>query len=116
VVVVVVVVPVVGAAAGGGWWGQGGQAGLIFLFSENPFAESQVGLSAHVRREGPRMLSAKSSSPVKRRREAVAVSFLSVKASPRGKTRSARVTALSAKGLNPVVYTARAVVVTTAEV
>jgi hypothetical protein len=49
------------------------------------------------------MLSAKSSLPVERRREAIAESFLSVKASPRGKTRSARVTSLSEKGLNPVV-------------
>jgi hypothetical protein len=73
------------------------------LFYENPFAESQVGLSAHLRREGSRTLSAKTPSPVQQRREAVAESFLSVKASPRGKTRSARVTSLSAKGLNPVV-------------
>jgi hypothetical protein len=56
-----------------------------------------------LRQEGPHVLSAKSSSPVERRREAVAESFLSVKASPRGKTHSARVTSLSAKGLNPVV-------------
>jgi hypothetical protein len=42
-------------------------------------------------------------SPVERRREAIAESFLSVKASPRGKTHSVRVTPLSAKGLNPVV-------------
>jgi hypothetical protein len=49
------------------------------------------------------MLLAKSSSLVERRREAIAKSFLSVKASPRGMTRSARVTSLSAKGLNPVV-------------
>jgi hypothetical protein len=49
------------------------------------------------------MLSAKSSSPVERHREAIAESFLSVKASLRGKIRSARVTSLSAKGLNPVV-------------
>jgi hypothetical protein len=49
------------------------------------------------------MLSAKSASPVERRREAVAESFLSVKASPSRKTYSARVTSLSAKGPNPVV-------------
>jgi hypothetical protein len=49
------------------------------------------------------MLSEKSSSPVERRREAIAESFLSVKASPRGKTHSARVSSLSAKGPNPVV-------------
>jgi hypothetical protein len=49
------------------------------------------------------MLSVKSSSLVQRCREAVAESFLSVKASPREKTRSARVTSPSAKGLNPVV-------------
>jgi hypothetical protein len=53
------------------------------------------------------MLSAKSSSPVERRREAIAESFLSVKASPRGKTRSMRVMSLSAKGLNPVVAPGR---------
>jgi hypothetical protein len=62
-----------------------------------------VGLSAHLRREGSRTLSAKTPSPVQQRREAVAESFLSVKALPRGKTRSTRVTSLSAKGLNPVV-------------
>jgi hypothetical protein len=62
-----------------------------------------MGLSAHLHREGSHTLSAKTPSPVQRRREAVAKSFLSVKASPRGKTRSARVTSLSAKGLNPVV-------------
>jgi hypothetical protein len=83
-------------------WGR--PAGLgFFLFSENTFTESQVGLSAHVRREGPRMLSVESSSPVERRRETVAESFLSMKASPRGKTCSARVTSLSAKWPNPVV-------------
>jgi hypothetical protein len=49
------------------------------------------------------MLSAKSSSPVERRREAIVESFLSVKPSPRGKTYSARVSSLSAKGPNPVV-------------
>jgi hypothetical protein len=74
------------------------------LFFENPFAESFVGLSAHVRREGPRMLSAKTSSPVEWHREAITESFLSVKASPRGNMRSARVPFLSAKGLNTVVF------------
>jgi hypothetical protein len=62
-----------------------------------------MGLSAHLRREGSHTLSAKTPSPVQRRHEAVAEGFLSVKASPRGKTRSTRVTSLSAKGLNPVV-------------
>jgi hypothetical protein len=41
-----------------------------------------VGLSAHVRREGPHMLSAKSSSLAERRREAFTESFLSGKDSP----------------------------------
>jgi hypothetical protein len=49
------------------------------------------------------MLSAKSSSPVERRHEAIAESFLSVKPSPRGKTHSTRVSSLSAKGANQVV-------------
>jgi hypothetical protein len=62
-----------------------------------------MGLSAHLRREGSCTLSAKTPLPVQRRREAIAESFLSMKASPRGKTRSTRVTFLSAKGLNPVV-------------
>jgi hypothetical protein len=62
-----------------------------------------MGLSAHLRREGSRALSVKMASPVERRREAIAESFLSVKASPRGKTHSVRVTPLSVKGLNPVV-------------
>jgi hypothetical protein len=49
------------------------------------------------------MLSVKTSSPVERHREAIAESFLSVKASPRGNMRLARVPSLSAKGPNPVV-------------
>jgi hypothetical protein len=73
------------------------------LFYETPFAESQMGLSAHLRREGFCALSVKMASPVERRREAIAESFLSVKASPRGKTHSVRVTPLSVMGLNPVV-------------
>jgi hypothetical protein len=77
-----------GGSGGRRWWGWPAR---LFLFSENPFAKR------------PHVLSAKSSSPVERRREAVAESFLSVKASPREKTHSARVTSLSAKGLNPVV-------------
>jgi hypothetical protein len=62
-----------------------------------------MGLSAHLRREGFCALSVKMASPVERRREAIAESFLSVKASPRGKTHSVRVTPLSVMGLNPVV-------------
>jgi hypothetical protein len=73
------------------------------LFYETPFAESQMGLSAHLRREGFCALSVKMALPVERRREAIAESFLSVKASPRGKTHSVRVTPLSVMGLNPVV-------------
>jgi hypothetical protein len=49
------------------------------------------------------MLSAKSSSPAERRREAFSESLLSGKVSPRGKTPSARVSSLSVKGPNPVV-------------
>jgi hypothetical protein len=49
------------------------------------------------------VLSVKMALPVERRREAIAESFLSVKASPRGKTHSVRVTPLSVMGLNPVV-------------
>jgi hypothetical protein len=62
-----------------------------------------MGLSAHLHREGSRVLSTKTPSPVQRRREAIAKSFLSVKASSRGKTHSVRVTSLSTKGLNPIV-------------
>jgi hypothetical protein len=49
------------------------------------------------------MLSAKSSSPAERHREAFTESLLSGKVSPRGKTPSVRVSSLSAKGPNPVV-------------
>jgi hypothetical protein len=66
-----------------------------------------MGLSAHLRREGFCALSVKMASPVERRREAIAESFLSVKASPRGKTHSVRVTPLSVMGLNPVVAVAQ---------
>jgi hypothetical protein len=62
-----------------------------------------VGLSAHVRREGSRLLSEKTPSPVQFRRVAVAESFLSVKPSTRGKTSSPRGTLLSAKEGNLVV-------------
>jgi hypothetical protein len=83
-----------GGDAGAGWWmvgpgrqrwGPGGVAGgLFFWFYKNLFAESWVGLSAHVRRVGYGMLSAKTASPVQCRREAFAESFLSPKPSTRG--------------------------------
>jgi hypothetical protein len=62
---------------GPGWWC--GRPAVLFLFFENTFAESFVGLLAHVCREGPRMLSAKTSSPVEWHREAITESFLSVR-------------------------------------
>jgi hypothetical protein len=68
------------------------------------FGESQGGLSAHLRREDPMKLSAKAASPVGRQRVTFAESFLSAKASTRGKGPSPRGSPLSAKAPNPVVW------------
>jgi hypothetical protein len=68
------------------------------------FDESQVRLSAHIRREDPGKLSVKGGSPVELQREAFAESFLSVTPSPKGKGPSPTGSLLSAKTPNPVVY------------
>jgi hypothetical protein len=56
------------------------------LFYETPFAESQMGLSAHLHQEGSRALSVKMASPVERRREAIAESFFTERKDPFGES------------------------------
>jgi hypothetical protein len=61
------------------------------------FDESQVRLSAHIRREDLGKLLVKGGSPVELQREAFAESFLSVMPSPKGKGPSPTGSLLSAK-------------------
>jgi hypothetical protein len=68
------------------------------------FGESQGRLSVHVRREDSVKLSAKAASPVGRQCVTFAESFLSAKASTRGKGPSPRGSPLSMKAPNLVVF------------